>query len=324
MSKERNMHKEMTEKRKQKGLLFTPAIKRNLRRNWILYLFILPSFVYLILFHYWPMYGLQIAFRNFKFVDGITGSEWVGLKWVEKFLQGPRFWPILKNTLVLSLYGLIAGFPLPIILALILNNVKNAKWKKFAQTITYMPHFISTVVLVGMLSLFFSPSFGFVNTILRALGGSGKTYFMGNPEYFPHMYVWSGVWQSMGWGSIIYLAALAGVDPSLHESAKIDGANKLQRMLHIDIPCILPTIIILLIMNCGSIIGVGYEKVYLMQNGVNIEVSEVISTYVYKTGLENQQYSFSTAVGLLNNVVNFALLALVNKISDKLSGISLW
>lgn len=297
---------------------------RALKRNWVLYVFLLPSLVYIILFCYWPMYGLQIAFRNFKFKDGFWGSEWVGLRWFEKFLSTPRFWGILKNTLVLSIYSLIAGFPLPIILALVLNNVRNVRWKKFAQTITYMPHFIAVTVLVGMMSLFFSPSSGFVNTLLSYLGGSGDTYFMGTPRYFSHMYVWSGVWQGMGWGSIIYLAALAGVDQELHEAANIDGANKLKRIWHIDLPSILPTVIILLVMSCGSIVGVGYEKVYLMQNSLNVEVSEAISTYVYRTGLGNRQYSYSTAIGLLNNLVNIVILAIVNKVSGKLSGISLW
>lgn len=297
---------------------------KSMKRNWLLYVFLLPVLIYVALFCYWPMYGLQIAFQRFRIADGFSGSEWVGLYWIEKFVNGPRFWTILKNTVSLSLYTIFASFPLPIILALILNNVKNARWKKFAQTITYMPHFISTIVLVGMLSLFFSPSSGVVNTLLSFLGGSGETYFMGEAKYFPHMYVWSGVWQSMGWNSIIYLAALSGVDPGLHEAARIDGANKLQRVLHIDIPSIMPTIIIILIMNCGSLIGVGYEKVYLMQNDLNYQVSEVISTYVYKVGLEQQQYSFSTAIGLLNNVVNYMLLIIVNKISDKVSNVSLW
>jgi len=299
-------------------------IRKALKRDWVLYLFLLPVLIYVGLFCYWPMYGLQIAFQRFTIAKGFSGSEWVGLYWLEKFVKGPRFWDILKNTLNLSVYSLIAGFPLPICLALILNNVKNLKWKKVAQTITYMPHFISTIVIVGMMTLFFSPSSGFVNTILGVLGGSGNTYFMGKPEYFAHMYVWSGVWQSMGWSSIIYMAALAGVDPELHEAARIDGANKIKRVIHIDIPSILPTIIILLIMNCGSLINVGYEKVYLMQNDLNYEVSEVISTYVYKVGLGQKQYSFSTAIGLMNNLVNFTILIIVNKISAKVSSISLW
>lgn len=297
---------------------------KSMKRNWLLYVFLLPVLIYVALFCYWPMYGLQIAFQRFRIADGFSGSQWVGLYWLEKFISGPRFWTILKNTVTLSLYTILASFPLPIILALILNNVKNARWKRFAQTITYMPHFISTIVLVGMMSLFFSPSSGVVNTFLSFLGGSGETYFMGEAKYFPHMYVWSGVWQSMGWNSIIYLAALSGVDPGLHEAARIDGANKFQRVLNIDIPSIMPTIIIILIMNCGSLIGVGYEKVYLMQNDLNFQVSEVISTYVYKVGLEQQQYSFSTAIGLLNNVVNYVLLIIVNKVSDKVSNVSLW
>lgn len=299
-------------------------IIKSLKRDWMLYVFLLPILLAVALFCYWPMYGIQIAFQRFTLADGFSGSEWVGLYWVEKFISGPRFWTILKNTVVISIYSLLAGFPLPIILALVLNNVKNAKWKKIAQTITYMPHFISTIVLVGMMSLFFSPSSGFVNTILSWLGGSGDTYFMGEAKYFRHMYVWSGVWQGMGWGSIIYLAALAGVDPELHEAARIDGANKIKRIWHIDIPSILPTIVILLIMNCGSLISVGHEKVYLMQNDINHGVSEVISTYVYKVGLVQKQYSFSTAIGLVNNIVNFTLLIIVNKISAKVSSISLW
>lgn len=309
----------MNEKKCKRDKVF-----RSLKKNWLLYVFLLPVLLYVAIFCYAPMYGLQIAFQRYTIADGFSGSDWVGLYWIKKFVTGPRFWSILKNTLVLSFYSLIAGFPFPIILALILNNVKNAKWKKFAQTIIYMPHFISTIVVVGMMSLFFSPTSGFVNTILSWFGGSGSTYFMGDPKYFPHMYVWSGVWQGMGWGSIIYLAALAGVDQELHEAARIDGANKLKRIWHIDLPAIMPTIVILLIMNCGSLIGVGYEKVYLMQNDVNIDVSEVISTYVYKVGLGQSQYSFSTAISLLNNVVNFTLLIIVNKISAKVSSISLW
>ena len=196
--------------------------------------------------------------------------------------------------------------------------------KKFCQTVTYMPYFISTVVLVGMLSVFFSPDSGFVNTLLAKLGGSGTTFFMGEEKYFRHMYVWSGIWQSMGWNSVIYIAALSGVDQQLHEAAMIDDANRFQRVLHVDLPTILPTIIILLIMNCGSILNVGYEKVYLMQNDLNSSVSEIISTYVYKIGLQQQRYSYSTAIGLFNNVINFGLLVTVNKIAKKLSGTGLW
>ena len=270
------------------------------------------------------MYGLQIAFKNYTFAKGIVGSEWVGLKWFERFFKLPRFWSIFKNTVSISFYSMIVNFPLPIILALILNNVKNAKWKKFAQTITYMPHFISTVVLVGMISLFFSPRSGIVNTLLSFVGGAGDTYFMGVADYFPHLYVWSGVWQGMGWGSIIYMAALSGVDPTLHEAAMIDGANKFKRVLHIDLPTIMPTMAIMLIMKCGQLMNVGYEKVYLMQNDLNVTRAEVISTYVYKQGLQSQQYSYSTAIGLFNNIISFTMLVIVNKLVKKLSGSGLW
>ncbi len=295
-----------------------------MKRNWILYLFLIPAVIYIATFMYAPMYGLVIAFKNFSPARGIMGSPWVGFKWFETFFQTPRFWQILKNTLGLSIYTLIVGFPIPILLALVINNVQNTKFKKFSQTVTYMPHFISTVVLVGMMSVFFSPNSGFINTILEMLGGSGDILFMGEEKYFRHMYVWSGIWQSTGWNSIIYIAALSGVSQELHEAAKIDGANKLKRILNVDLPGILPTMVILLIMNCGSILSVGYEKVYLMQNSINITQAEVISTYVYKIGLQQQRFSYSTAIGLFNNVINFSLLVLVNKASKKISGLGLW
>ncbi len=295
-----------------------------MKRNWLLYVFLLPAAIYIGTFMYAPMYGLIIAFKDFTASKGIMGSPWVGMKWFETFFSTPRFWQILKNTLTLSIYSLIVGFPLPIILALFINDIGNLKAKKFAQTVTYMPYFISTVVLVGMMSVLFSPRSGVVNALLAHLGGSGDTFFMGESKYFPHMYVWSGVWQSMGWNSIIYIAALTGVSQELHEAAKIDGANKFQRVLHVDLPAILPTMVILLIMNCGNILSVGYEKVYLLQNSLNTPVSEVISTYIYKMGLQQQRYSYSTAIGLFNNVINFVILVIVNKLSKKVSGTGLW
>jgi len=299
------------------------ALKRALKRNWILYLFLLPAFLYIIVFSYAPMYGIQIAFRDYRFNDGIMGSKWVGWKWFERFFDSKRIGSMLWNTIALSLYSLVVSTPLPIVLALIMNNVRSQKYKKFAQTITYMPHFISTVVMVGMLNVFFSPNSGFINTFLEFFGGPGNIHFMGEPQYFRHMYVWSGVWQGMGWGSIIYMAALAGVDQQLHEAAMIDGANKFQRVWHIDIPSIMPTISLMLIMALGSVMGVGYEKAFLMQNSINLGVSEIISTYVYKVGLQSMQYSFSAAVGLLNNVVNVICLLAANKLVGKLSGTSL-
>ena len=299
------------------------ATLKLMRQNYQLYIFLIPAVVFIAVFMYAPLYGLQIAFKTYRSGDGIWGSAWVGFKWFEQFFATPRCWEIIKNTLTISVYSLIAGFPLPICLAIILNYVKNLKFKKFAQTVTYMPYFISTVVLVGMMSLFFSPSSGFINTIIKMCGGE-PVYFMGISSLFPHMYVWSGIWQSMGYSSIIYIAALSGVSPELHESAVIDGANILQRIWHIDIPTIMPTMIILLIMSCGNIMNVGYEKVLLMQNDLISDVSEIISTYVYKIGLINNQFSFSTAIGLMNNVINFIILVAANNLSNKIFGSGLW
>lgn len=294
-----------------------------MKRNYILYLFLIPAALYLALYHYAPMYGIQLAFKDYIPAKGIWGSPWVGMKWFNTFFSSPRFWVLLKNTVIISLYSLIASFPTPVILALIINNVSNSKLRRFSQTVTYIPHFISVVVLVGMISVFFSPRSGFVNTIIQ-LFGAEPIYFMGEPQYFRHMYVWSGVWQSTGWGSIIYLAALAGVGPELHEAAIIDGASRLKRIWHIDLPAIMPTMVILLIMNCGQVMNVGFEKIYLMQNSLNQVYSEVISTYTYKIGLLQAEYSYSTAIGLFNNVINFIILIAVNKIAGKLSGSSLW
>ncbi|WP_322170929.1 ABC transporter permease [Acutalibacter caecimuris] len=307
-----------TDKQKKRG-----ETLKLMRRNYELYIFLIPAVVFVILFMYMPLYGLQIAFKNYRPGTGIWESAWVGLKWFKQFFATPRCWEIISNTLTISIYSLVAGFPFPIILAIILNYVKNLKFKKFAQTVTYMPYFISTVVLVAMMQLFFSPSSGFVNTIIKAFGGEA-IYFMGISNLFPHMYVWSGIWQSMGYSSIIYIAALSGVSPELHESAVIDGANILQRIWHIDIPTILPTMIILLIMSLGNVMNVGYEKVFLMQNDLIADVSEIISTYVYKIGLVSNQFSFSTAIGLMNNLINFTILVAANKISNKIFGSGLW
>ena len=316
----------------EKGGMTIKAIARQKRRrlilkqmkaNYFLYLFLLPATVYLILFCYWPMYGIQIAFRNFSASKGIWGSKWVGLKYFRQFFNSPRFTMLLKNTLTVSIYSLVAGFPAPIILALALNYTKSFALKKFTQTASYAPHFISTVVLTGMLNVFLSPSSGFVNSLIKSLGGQ-PIYFFGRADMFKHVYVWSGVWQSMGWSAVIYIATLSGVDQEQHEAAIIDGATILQRMWHVDLPALAPTIVILLIMNAGSVMSVGYEKVYLMQNATNLTTSEVISTYTYKIGLGQAQYSYSAAIGLFNNVINFIMLVLVNTITRKLSGMGLW
>jgi len=296
---------------------------RLMKRNVALYVFLIPALLYIILFCYVPMYGVQIAFRNFNFVGGVSGSPWVGLKWFQAFFQSPVSKSAIMNTLYLSFYSLFAGFPMPVILALMLHNVPGLRFRRFTQTITYLPHFISTVVLVGMLSCFLSINAGFINTLIEALGFE-KTYFMGMPQYFRHVYVWSGIWQEAGWGSIIYMAALSSISPELHEAAMIDGADKLHRIWHIDLPGILPTMVILLILNSGSIMSVGFEKAFLMQNNLNTSVSEILATYTYKEGLLKTRYSYSAAIGLFNNVVSFAFLTVVNMISRRMTETSLW
>ena len=303
------------------GRLRVPVkLARRYRALWLL---LLPAAAYIILFHYVPMYGVQIAFRNYSFAGGISGSPWAGLKWFEFFFRSPLSRTIVVNTLALSLYSLAAGFPVPIVLALMLHNVSGNRFKRVTQTVTYLPHFISVVVVVGMLNSFTSVNTGFVNTILKHLGGK-PIYFMGTPGYFRHFYVLTGVWQEAGWGSIIYLAALTGINPELHEAAMIDGASRLRRILHIDLPGIMPTVVILLIMRSGSIMSVGFEKVFLMQNNLNTGVSEVLATYTYKQGIVGNKYSYSAAIGLFNNGINFVFLTLVNQVAKRVSGTSLW
>lgn len=298
-------------------------LARAVRENWDLYLLILPVIIYYIIFHYIPMYGVQIAFKDFIASKGIVGSPWVGFKHFERFFDGYYFWRLIKNTLGIGVYELAVGFPVPIVLALMINEVRSRFFRRAVQTVTYAPHFLSTVVTVGMLLIFLSPQYGVVNNFLGLLGIE-PIAFMTEPEWFKTVYVLSGVWQHMGWSSIIYLAALAGIDPQLHEAAKVDGASRLRRIWHINLPGILPTIVILLILNIGSVLSVGFEKVFLMQNDLNLESSDVISTYVYRSGIVGAQYSFSAAVGLFNSVVNFILLVSVNYIARRMGETSLW
>ncbi|GGA32499.1 ABC transporter permease [Paenibacillus physcomitrellae] len=305
-----------TEKRRSKTW-------RNILRNWQLYVFIAPAFLSIVIFSYFPMYGIQIAFKNFVPVDGIWGSQWVGFDHFIRFFNSYYFWDLLWNTLSISLYGLAVGFPLPIILALAFNEVKDGLFKRTVQTVTYAPHFISMVVMAGMIITFLSPSSGMVVHLIEAFGFTAPD-FLTDPRWFKTMYVLSDVWQSTGWGTIIYLAALTSVDPGLHEAAILDGATRFQRIRHINIPAILPTITILMILNMGGLLGVGFEKILLLQNPLNMESSDVISTFVYRSGLLNAQYSFSTAVGLFNSVVNAILLILVNQIVRRTSENSLW
>ena len=294
---------------------------RKIKTHWQLYLLLMPALVYFLVFKYYPMYGLQIAFKNFRAIDGIWGSKWIGFRHFNRFFNSYYVWDLIRNTLLINLYSL-ALFPISIIVALSLNELRDGPFKKAAQTITYAPHFISTVVLVGMIIAFLDPDTGIVNNFIKFLGFE-PVNFMTNPRWFKSIYVWSGQWQNLGWGAIIYLAALAGVDPQLHEAAKIDGATRLQRVRHINIPSIMPTIIIMLILNMGSMMSIGFEKILLMQNPLNLESSQVIQTYVYESGLLHGQYAYSTAIGLFNSVFNFLLLLFANRITRR-TGTSLW
>lgn len=295
---------------------------KKILSNYQLYLFLLPALIYFIVFHYVPMYGVLIAFKDFVATKGIMGSPWVGFKHFERFFESYQFWTLIKNTLGLSVTQLIVGFPLPIFLALMLNQIRSEKYKRFVQTVVYAPHFISVVVLAGMIYVFFSNN-GLINNLILIFGGEPIS-FMAKPEWFKPLYIASGVWQETGWAAIIYLAALAGVSPELHEAAVMDGANKWQRIFHVDIPAIMPTAVILLILSVGNIMNIGFEKAYLLQTPMNQPAAEIIPTYVYKMGLQQAQYSFAAAVGLFNSVINLILLVAVNKFAKKLSGTGLW
>lgn len=296
--------------------------KKNILSQWQLYFLCLPALLYLLLFRYLPMAGIQIAFKDYTFADGISGSGWVGIKHFSRFITSYNFWPLVWNTISINLYGLIV-FPIPVIMALVLNSLEFPKFKKLVQTVTYAPHFISVIVLCGMLILFTSPTSGVINTFIKNFGGE-PIHFMASPRMFKHIYVWSGVWQNTGWDAIIYLASLAAISMDLYEAARVDGANRLQIVTHIEIPSILPTVVIMLLLRLGNIMNVGFTKVYLLQNSANESTSEIISTYVYKVGLVKAQMSFSTAVGLFNTIINIMILYLSNNVSRKLTETSLW
>ncbi|WP_082562632.1 ABC transporter permease [Paenibacillus sp. Root444D2] len=299
--------------------------RKQMKKSWQLYALLALPVIYVLVFKYYPMYGAQIAFKDYIASKGVAGSEWVGLKHFIRFFNSYEFVKLMKNTLIISLYSLLAGIPFPIILALSLNYVKNQLFKKSVQMITYAPHFISVVVMVGIVMELLDPRNGLVNMLLGQLGFE-PINFMARPEYFSSIYVWSGIWQNVGFSCIIYLAALAGVDPAQHEAAVIDGASKFQRMLHIDLPSIVPVMIILLILNTGHILDLGFEKVLLLQNPLNARTSEVIDTFVYKVGLASQamNYSYSTAINLFKSVIGLILLISVNQMAKKAKQESLW
>ena len=296
-----------------------------IKRDWRLYVFLLIPVAYILIFAYYPMLGIQIAFKKYSAVGGIWGSKWVGLANFQKFFKSYQFQRVLANTLRLSLYSLVFGFPVPILFALLANTVNSARYKKITQTIVNLPHFISVVVLVSMVNPVFGSRTGLYGLIGQALTGSYPPDLFADANSFQHLYIWSGVWQNFGWNAIIYIAALTSVSPDLHEAAQIDGASRLQRVIHIDFPSILPTIVIMLILRVGQIMNIGFEKTFLMQNSLNLARSEVISTYVYKQGLTGKtDFSYSTAINLFNSVINMVLITSVNWISRKVGETSLW
>lgn len=291
-------------------------------QNRQLYVLILPAIISVFIFHYIPIYGVQVAFKDFRASMEIWGSPWVGLKHFARFFEMPFFGMMIRNTLSISLYSL-ATFPCAVIVALLLNELRNERFKKVVQMVSYAPHFVSTVVVCSMVLIFFDKNRGLANNVLALLGRE-RISFIETPKYFSSLYVWSGVWSSVGWNTIIYLAALSSISPEMIEAARIDGASQWKILWHINVPSILPTIVTLLILNTGSILSVGFEKIYLLQNPLNLDASRVISTYVYEVGMGSGQFSYSTAIGLFNNVVNVVCIVLVNQISRTVTHISMW
>ena len=298
-------------------------ISRRILEHWEYYLLVLIPMAYFVIFKYVPMVGAQIAFRDFNVIQGMWGSPWVGLREFARFFESPSFWRLIENTFTISLTRLVLGFPAPIILALALNEIGRRSFKRSVQMVTYAPHFISTVVMASMIILFLNPRLGLFGVLMRAAGVRPVNY-LAVASHFKFVYALSDIWQHAGYGAIIYMAALAGINPELYEAARIDGASRLQKIIHVDIPGIMPVMVILLILEFGEIMEVGFEKIYLLQNPVNISASEIIQTYVYKIGIINASFSFASAVGLFNSVINFILLVAVNGVARKISNTSLW
>ena len=295
----------------------------DIKRNHWFYIMIAPTLLYFAIFKYWPMYGVQLAFKEYYVKKGITGSPWVGFEHFERFFSSHNFMDLLANSLIISLATIAITFPLTIVFAFGLNYLIGTKFKKTVQMVSYAPHFISTVIICGMISIFLSTETGVVNKMV-SLFGMEQVSFMSKPEYFLPIYIISELWQTIGWGSIIYISALAGVDPALHESAIMDGATKVQRMWSIDLPCIKPTVVVLLILKLGSVMNLGFEKIFLLQNDLNRSASDVISTYIYRMGIQGGDYEYTTAIGLFNSAINIILLLTVNYISEKLTEESLF
>ncbi len=295
----------------------------SFKKHWQLYLIVIPPVLFFLIFKYYPMLNAVLAFKDYNVIKGIWGSPWVGFKNFQLFFDNPMFWTLAKNTILVSGYLLLAGFPIPILLALMLNEIRNGRFKRLVQLVTFAPYFISTVVMVSIIMLFLAPRLGFANVALNYFGFDSVN-FLGEASMFRSIYVWSDIWQTAGYSAVIYLAALSGIDPTLYEAAKVDGASRFQKIVHVDLPGILPTITIILILNVGSVMAIGFEKIYLLQNQLNIVNSEIIATYVYKIGLLNANYSFATAVGLFNSLINLVLLFTVNGLAKRFTKSSIW
>jgi putative aldouronate transport system permease protein len=300
------------------------TLRRNVRRDWELMIFSVPLVIYFLVFHYWPMYGVLIAFKNFSPNKGILGSAWAGSKYFMQVFNSPYLFRLMRNTFLLGFYGLLWGFPIPILFALMLNEVKCLRYKKVVQTVSYLPYFISTVIIVGLMFNFFSPNSGVINTMRTRMTGQPPINFMGEASWFRTLYIGSGIWQTTGWDSIIYLAALSGIDMELYDSAKVDGCNRFQSIWHITLPGIRNTMMILFILRVGSIMSVGFEKIILMYSPSTYEVADVVATYTYRKGILDAKYSFGAAFGLVNSVINIVFLFSANAISRKLAETSLW
>ena len=308
---------------RKKGLGLWAEARKKMMKHWQLHLLVIPPLLFFLIFKYYPMLNAVLAFKNYNVIKGIWGSPWVGFKNFNLFFENPMFWTLLKNTILLSGFLLVVGFPIPILLALMINEIRGGRFKRFVQLISFAPYFISTVVMVSIIMMFLAPRLGFANIALNYFG-LDSINFLGEPSMFRSIYVTSDIWQTAGYSAVIYLAALAGIDPTLYEAAKVDGASRFQKIRHVDLPGIVPTIVIILILNVGNVMAIGFEKVYLLQNPLNIANSEIIATYVYRIGLLNANYSFATAVGLFNSVINLILLVTVNGMAKKITKNSIW
>jgi putative aldouronate transport system permease protein len=296
---------------------------RNLKRDKYLLLLFLPCLLYYLIFKYVPIFGIMIAFKDYNLYKGIMESNWVGFKWFQLFIQSPDFFSVLRNTFLLGFYKLLFGFPAPILLALLINEIRNSIFKRFVQTVSYMPHFISNVIVAGIVTMFLSPRNGMINSLLDFVGIT-RINFMVESSWFRTVYVSSDIWQHIGWGTIIYLAALSAVDPQQYEAARIDGANRWKMIRHITLPGIAPAIIIILLLEIGKILEIGFEKVYLLATPVVYSTADIISTYVYRVGLSEGRYSYATAIDLFTGIISFSFILSANWISRRISDNSLW